>query len=166
MRHDSGEPQPRTRLHAGQDLEGIMLLASPASHPRIELEMQREHDPESGRLEFEISDLIDRMGREMKFLVGQQVHRRPASVELMDRHEHENVGPASRGGHREGLLGAVGRERPNTHLSHRSGDSRGSEAVGVGFDDGTDPLPVRNSTSGQPGDRLEVPLEGIQIDPN
>ena len=102
----------------------------------------------------------------MKFFVRQQVHRSTASVELMDRHEDQNVGPASRGGHRQGLLGVVGGERANTHLCHRSGDSGGSEAVCVGFDDGTDPLPVRNPASGQPGNGLEISLEGIQIDPN
>ena len=74
MGHDSSEPQPGTLAYLGENLEGITLLASSSSHPRIELQMQREHDAEFGCLEFEISDLIDRMGREMKFLVGQQVH--------------------------------------------------------------------------------------------
>lgn len=166
MRHDASDPHPGTLTDMGQNSEGVAFLASPTSHTRVKFQMHGEHDAQTGRLLFQILDLIDRMGGEMEFLVRQQVHGSPASIELVDRHEDENVGPSSRGGHRNGLLRVVGCKRPDSHLGHRSSDPGGSKSVRVGFDDRTDSVPIRHPTSGHLRDRLEISLKSIQIDPN
>jgi hypothetical protein len=128
--------------------------------------MHWEHDAKSGRLELKIPDLIDRMGGEMQLPVRKQVHGGTASIELVDRHQDEDIRSSSRAGHRKSLFRVIGRKCPDTHLGHRSSDSGGSEAVGVGFDDRTNPLPIRYPATSRLRDRLEISLKSIQIDSN
>ena len=99
MRHDSGKPHSGALFDVSQNAEGVAILASPTSHTRVQFEMHREHNAESGRLELKIPDLIDRMGRKMKLPVCEQVHGGTASIELVDRHQDQDIRSSSRRGH-------------------------------------------------------------------
>ena len=161
MSHQACQPKPRTGVDDLEDLPRQAFLASTTAHAGIQLELKRNHQPQTSRLSLEAPDLTGVMGREMQSLPTEQRDRTSVSGEFPDWHQNDYFGIP--GGHRhvQCLAWTIGRKSRNPDPVHRCGHPDRAQAVRIRLHDRTEPLEASSDMS---GDGREITREGVQVD--